>query len=135
MSDFDPHLHTPVEILHVILLGFVKYFWRDAISRLKAAEKEVLVVRLNSIDVSGLGIPQLAGATLVHYAGSLVGRDFRALAQVAPFVLHDFPSIPKESIDIWTALSNIIPLVWQPEIDDIDTYTVSIPDEYFLCAF
>ncbi|CDO75864.1 hypothetical protein BN946_scf184833.g15 [Trametes cinnabarina] len=125
IKDFDPHLDTPVEILHVILLGFVKYFWRDAMSRLKDAEKEKLIVRLNSFDVAGLGFPPLAGATLVNYAGSLVGRDFRALAQVAPFILHDFASIPQESIEAWTALSYIIPLVWQPEIDDIDAYTVS----------
>ncbi|RDX50747.1 hypothetical protein OH76DRAFT_1463653 [Lentinus brumalis] len=126
IKDFDPHLDTPVEILHVILLGFVKYFWRDAMSRLKPPEKEQLVVRLNSFDVSGLGFPPLSGATLVNYAGSLVGRDFRALAQVAPFVLHDFSGIPKESIEVWTALSHIIPLVWQPDIDDIDAYTAHL---------
>ncbi|RDX40509.1 hypothetical protein OH76DRAFT_1506754, partial [Lentinus brumalis] len=126
IKDFDPHLDTPVEILHVILLGFVKYFWRDAISRLKPPEKEKLVVRLNSFDVSGLGFPPLSGATLVNYAGSLVGRDFRALAQVAPFVLHDFSGIPKESIEVWTALSHIIPLVWQPDIEDIDAYTARL---------
>ncbi|RDX41238.1 hypothetical protein OH76DRAFT_1364920, partial [Lentinus brumalis] len=126
IKDLDPHLDTPVEILHVILLGFVKYFWRDAMSRLKDPDKEKLIIRLDCFDVAGLGFPPLAGATLVNYSGSLVGRDFRALAQVAPFVLHDFPSIPKESIEVWTALSYIIPLVWQPEIDDIDAYTTRL---------
>ncbi|KAI0718618.1 hypothetical protein C8T65DRAFT_737260 [Cerioporus squamosus] len=128
IKDFDPHLDTPVKILHVVLLGFVKYFWRDAMSRLKDPEKEKLIVRLNSFDVAGLGFPPLSGATLINFAGSLIGCDFRALAQVVPFVLHDFASIPKESIEVWTALSYIIPLVWQPEIEDIDAYTTCLKE-------
>ena len=85
----DPHFDTPVEILHVILLGFVKYFWRDAIVQQNAEQKALLVTQLGSLDVTGLGCSKLVGQTLVQYAGSLTGRDFHAIAQVAPFVLYD----------------------------------------------
>ncbi|KAH9899608.1 hypothetical protein C8Q73DRAFT_680493 [Cubamyces lactineus] len=123
IQDFNPHSDTPVEILHVVLLGFVKYLWRDTVSRVKSdSEKAALIARLSSFDVSALGIPPLAGATLVTYAGSLVGRDFRAIAQAAPFVLHDLSGIPDELHKVWTALSSLIPLVWQPEIKDLETY-------------
>lgn len=83
VSDFDPHSDTPVEVLHVMLLGFVWYFWRDAVACIDKDKIPLLVTRLNSANVSGLGIPPLTGKTLVQYAGSLVGRDFCALAQVA----------------------------------------------------
>ncbi|RDX40490.1 hypothetical protein OH76DRAFT_1459488 [Lentinus brumalis] len=128
IKDLDPHKDTPVEILHVILLGFVKYFWRDAVGRLKDPAKKILIARLSSFDVSGLKIAPLSGSTLVNYAGSLVGRDFRALAQVAPFVLHDLPGIPEEHIKAWVALSHIIPMVWQPEIRDLPQYLVRLQD-------
>jgi hypothetical protein len=123
--DFDPHSDTPVEILHVMLLGFVKYFWRDAVNRLKknpAATRE-LIARLSSADTSGLGIPPLAGRTLVQYAGSLVGRDFRAIAQVAPFVLAGL--LPDDLIETWAALGSLVSLVYEPHIHDLDSYLVS----------
>ncbi|KAJ3804861.1 hypothetical protein F5876DRAFT_82513 [Lentinula aff. lateritia] len=64
----DPHSDTPVEILHVVLLGFVKYLWRDVIdNQLKknADKKKELATRLSSLDISGLGIEsKLAGNTL-----------------------------------------------------------------------
>ncbi|KAG1749271.1 hypothetical protein EDB19DRAFT_1629684 [Suillus lakei] len=118
IKGIDPHTNTPVEILHTVLLGFVKYFWRDVVSVRIGKDKlkrELLETRLSSVDVSGLGL-HLNGHTLVQYAGSLVGRDFRAIAQVAPFVLHDL--VPKECYDTWIALSNLIPLIWQPEIEN-----------------
>lgn len=124
LLDFDPHSDTPVEILHVILLGFVKYFWRDTVSRLKDPAKRVLIARLSSFDVTGLGIAPLLGATLVNYAKSLVGRDFRAVAQAAPFVLHNLDGIPVELHRVWVALGHLVPLVWQPEIHDYPAHKV-----------
>ncbi len=82
----------PVKILHIILLGFIKYFWRDLIqNQLKGKDdkKHLLATRLTSLDVSGLGLSPLSGDTLVNYAGSLVGQDFRIIAQVASYVIYD----------------------------------------------
>ncbi|KAK7006456.1 hypothetical protein R3P38DRAFT_3038299 [Favolaschia claudopus] len=123
IKGLDPHQDTPVEILHVILLGFVKYLWRDVVQvqlKNKDALKELLITRLTSFDVSGLGISPLAGKTLVQYSGSLTGRDFRTIAQVAPFVLYDL--VPANCLETWQALSKLIPLIWQPEIVDIESH-------------
>jgi hypothetical protein len=127
-AEIDPHQDTPVEILHVVLLGFVKYFWRDAVDRLSDEQKAILRVRLTCLDLSGLdpSISSLRGSTLVQYAGSLVGRDFKILEQVAIFALYDLldPAI----IETWSALAMLLPLVWQPQIHNMDIYLVSRRD-------
>ncbi|KAJ6574068.1 hypothetical protein B0H19DRAFT_1208170 [Mycena capillaripes] len=125
-------------ILHVILLGFVKYMWRDLVQNQlqnKDDLKSLLETRLNSFDVSSLGISPLAGHTLVQYSGSLVGRDFRAIAQAAPFVVYDLVS--KDCLATWVALSKIIPLIWQPSIKDIDAHIALLTAEinhFLTCA-
>nr|VWO97023.1 Uncharacterized protein [Ganoderma boninense] len=89
IPDFDPSSDTPFEALHVVLLGAVKYFWRDAVSRLDSTAKDVLIAHLNSVITDGLGLPNIRGETLVQYAGWLV-----ALCRLAPMifqpVIHDF---------------------------------------------
>ncbi|KAJ3916301.1 hypothetical protein F5877DRAFT_91854 [Lentinula edodes] len=135
IKGLDPHRDTPVEILHVILLGFVKYYWRDAIARLSDPQKEILTNRLASVDVSSMGLAPLAGETLVKYARSLTGRDFCAIAQVAPFVLYDL--VPKECFEAWLLLSALIPLVWQPVINHLDEYLATLElaiDRFLDCA-
>ncbi|KAG6827061.1 hypothetical protein H0H92_013352 [Tricholoma furcatifolium] len=122
LTDFDAHLDTPVEILHIILLGFVKYFWRDAIHRLKLDKKDILIARLLSFDTSGLGISSLLCSILVTYTGSLAGRNFRIVAQVAPFVLYNL--LEKDILECWNDLGALIPLVWQPHTDNIEEYLV-----------
>ncbi|PCH45012.1 hypothetical protein WOLCODRAFT_91104 [Wolfiporia cocos MD-104 SS10] len=134
----DAHQDTPVKILHVVLLGFVKYLWRDVVQNQlkgKEREKELLATRLSSLDVSGLGISPLAGRTLVQYAGSLTGRDFRAIAQTAPFVIYDLVS--HDCFETWVALSKLIPLIWQPEIPNLDDHLAVLEQEmryFILCA-
>ncbi|KAH7923808.1 hypothetical protein BV22DRAFT_1105892 [Leucogyrophana mollusca] len=120
IKGLDPHQDTPVEILHVILLGFVKYFWRDAIARLSDEQKTLLQTRLNSVDVVGLNITRLAGQRFVQFSGSLTGGDFRSISQVAPFVLYGL--LPVECYEAWLSLSALVPLVWQPVITDLDDH-------------
>ncbi|KAH6876645.1 hypothetical protein BKA70DRAFT_1128177 [Coprinopsis sp. MPI-PUGE-AT-0042] len=129
IKGLDPHHDTPVEILHVVLLGFVKYFWRDVCQNRvkKDPQRRKLIDRLNSLDVRGLGISKIRGTTLVQYCGSLTGRDFRVVAQVAPFVLYDL--VDEDLLAVWVSLSKIIPLIWTPSIDNIDEYTTILERE------
>ncbi|KAL0568669.1 hypothetical protein V5O48_013310 [Marasmius crinis-equi] len=109
----NPHSDTPVEILHVVLLGFVKYLWRDVIqNQIKKKDEKMkeLSARLSSVNVE-----------------ALTGGDFRKLAQVAPFVLHGLVS--DECYDTWVALSKLIPLIWQPEITDLPQYLNTLESE------
>ncbi|KAJ6460727.1 hypothetical protein DFH09DRAFT_1496906, partial [Mycena vulgaris] len=127
--DFDANSDTPVEILHVVLLGVVKYWWRDAVSRQNSKGKEELKARLSSVDVSGLNTPPIRGHTYVQYAGSLVGRDFRVILQVALVVLHGL--IPQSHYDGWVALCELAPLLFQPAIEHLPTYLGKLEDAVF----
>ncbi|KAF8877657.1 hypothetical protein CPB84DRAFT_1752095 [Gymnopilus junonius] len=99
-----------------------KYFWWDAIEHLTDQEKEILKTHLTCMDLSGLdpAILLLCGQTLVQHAGFLVRHDFKILEQVAIFALYDLldPAI----INTWGALSALVPLIWQPEIDNLEMY-------------
>ncbi|KAL1661798.1 hypothetical protein GGF50DRAFT_60307 [Schizophyllum commune] len=120
LEEFDPARDTPVEILHVVLLGFVKYFWRDAVSRLNREQKEALKARIDSFNASGLGVPQPRGQTLVQWAGSLTGRDFRLILQMAPTILAGL--LPTEVYEAWLALCRLAPLAFQAGISSKSDY-------------
>ncbi|KAF9072180.1 hypothetical protein BDP27DRAFT_1217935 [Rhodocollybia butyracea] len=135
----DPHSDTPVEILHVILLGFVKYLWRDVIEnqiKKNPERQKELIIRLSSLDVEGLGLgSKLAGSTIVNHYGSLTGSDFRKIAQVAPFILKGF--VAEDCFSTWVALSKLIPLIWQPEIKELKPYLATLENEiqnFLLCV-
>ncbi len=106
----------------MVLLGVVKYFWRDAVARQSAEGKATLKARLTSMTVDGLGISPIRGHTLVYYAKSLVGRDFRTVLQVAPAVLRGM--VPEAAYEAWLALCRLAPMVFQNRIDDIEKYKV-----------
>lgn len=106
------------------MLGFLKYFWRDAVSRMSDDQKDIVKHRLSSLNVRGLDpkITALRGNTLVQYCGSLVGRDFRIVSQTVIFAIYDV--LPAEILDAWAALCGIAPLLCQPGTNDKEAYMV-----------
>ncbi|KAL1756891.1 hypothetical protein FB107DRAFT_210543, partial [Schizophyllum commune] len=134
LEEFDPALDSPVEILHVVLLGFVKYFWRDAVSRQSDRGKEILIGRINSFDVGGLNVARGRGSTLVFYAGSLTGRDFRLVIQMAPSILPGL--VPDVVYNAWLSLCRLCPLLFQHKIPNVSAYVLRLQDaiDNFLAA-
>ncbi|KAH8930587.1 hypothetical protein BT69DRAFT_1210241, partial [Atractiella rhizophila] len=118
--DFDFHRDTPFEVLHGILLGFVKYFWRDNIKWLSPSQRALVLRKLDSLEVSGLNTERIPGSQLVDYAHSLVGKDFKLIMQVALFALDGV--LENELVSIWVALGRLGSLVWRPKVTSKETY-------------
>lgn len=94
---------TPVETLHTILLGPYKYMFRSLMERLKSSEKEEIQARVESFDFSGLDTK--LSYNLCRHFRSFVGRDFKALAQCALFLLGAYMT-SKEKV-LWISLSKV----------------------------
>ena len=99
----------PVETLHTILLGPYKYLLRSLMGRLMTAQKEELQARLLSFDFSGLDYK--LSYNLIRHFRSFVGRDFKAVAQIALFLLGPFMT-PEEK-KVWLSLSKVS---WQNHV-------------------
>lgn len=100
----------------MVLLGVVKYLYRDVISSLSAAECQEVQGRWESFDIQGLNVPKVQPRNLVHHANSLVGKDFQIVLQGAPFVLFDF--ISDDLRHCWTTLAHLSSYAFQNEILD-----------------
>ncbi|KAF9219013.1 hypothetical protein BS17DRAFT_798351 [Gyrodon lividus] len=110
----DIHMDTPTEILHTVLLGVVKYFWGQTVFLL---EKAKLLER------DGLKAPYLNAEYICHYKGSLIGKHFKSLARVMPFLVHDL--VPRSILDGWTAIGKLVVLIWHTTISDMKSYLVN----------
>ncbi|KAF8433347.1 hypothetical protein L210DRAFT_3341766, partial [Boletus edulis BED1] len=51
------------------------------------------------------------------YKGSLIGRHFKSLAQVMPYLIHDL--IPCMVLNGWTLIGQLVVLLWHTEIENI----------------
>ena len=89
-----------METLHTILLGPYKYMLRSLMGRLTSAQKEGIQAK---IDFSGFEAK--LGYNLCRHFRSFVGRDFKALAQIALFLLTPYMK-PEEKI-LWLSLSKV----------------------------
>lgn len=118
------HLDTPTKILHTVLLGVVKYFWGQTIFLIEKGKLvDLFHSHLDSIERDALNAPSLNTDYICSYKGSLIGKHFKSLAQVMPFVIHDL--VPQTVVDGWTIIGELVVLLWHTEIDHLEVYLVS----------
>lgn len=119
-SAFDGHLDTPVEALHVVLLGVAKYLYRDMVRGLSPGQTVLLQGRWQSLNIEGLNISPVQPRNLVQHANSLLGKDFRLVLQAAPFVFFEFLS--DDHRHCWISLVHLASYVFQTQIFDKQAY-------------
>ncbi|KAL4063758.1 hypothetical protein J3A83DRAFT_4361874 [Scleroderma citrinum] len=121
MDGINIHKDMPMEILHTVLLGVVKYFWGQTVFMLEKAKlMDVFQSCLDSLDTKGLNAPSLNTDYICCYKGGLIGKHFKSLTQVMPFVIHDL--MLKTILDGWTLIGELVVLLWHTEIADTEKY-------------
>ncbi|KAJ7762229.1 hypothetical protein B0H16DRAFT_1455842 [Mycena metata] len=120
LKGFDPAKDTPIELLHTILLGIVKYIWHVTHTSWSTEEKRTYALRLQSTNTDGLSIPAIRSNYIMQYAGSLIGRQFKILAQTNIF--HVRGLVTDNQFTAWRATGELAALLWVPEIRDLASY-------------
>ena len=94
---------TPIETLHTILLGPYKYFLKSLIGKLNQQQKQEFRAIIAAFDYSGFDV-RITGNIIYHHQ-SFVGRDYKAWAQMAPFIVSHF--VDEEEMALWLRLSKV----------------------------
>ncbi|TRM61676.1 hypothetical protein BD626DRAFT_375148, partial [Schizophyllum amplum] len=130
IAGLDPSQDTPVEILHTILLGVVKYMWHMLHTSWSEDERNLFALRLQSTDIDGLSIAPIRAGYMVQYRNNLIGKDFKTLMQCAPFHVHapfgENPAIYAERFSLVKAVGDLGAVLWQHEISNMDQYLADL---------
>ncbi|KAF7296843.1 hypothetical protein MIND_00915600 [Mycena indigotica] len=121
ITGLDPARDTPVEILHTVLLGVVKYIWHHLHTKQWSdTDRHLLAIRLQSTDTSGLSIPPIQAAYMMQYRNNLIGKHFKTLMQILTF--HVYGLCTPEQQQLVKAAADLGARVWVSTIDDMELY-------------
>ncbi|KAG8725158.1 hypothetical protein FRC09_007147 [Ceratobasidium sp. 395] len=121
MKDFDVHKDTPIEILHTVQLGAVKYYWRFTCKHLNKEQFNIFKTRFESLPVAGLDMgTSRVPEYICRYPGSCIGTHFRFIIQLIPFALRGL--VPPELFRVWLVLGRLTVLLWHKRILNMDEY-------------
>ncbi|KAJ7724046.1 hypothetical protein B0H14DRAFT_2641641 [Mycena olivaceomarginata] len=102
----DPSQDTPVELLHTILLGVMKYIWHLLnTSQWSDTDHHLFAIRLQTTDLSGL-------------------THFKTLMQTLALHIHSICT--PEQFTLVKAAGELGALLWVPEIDNMENYLVQL---------
>ncbi|KAF7344329.1 hypothetical protein MSAN_01913800 [Mycena sanguinolenta] len=125
IAGLDPSQDTPLELLHTILLGVIKYIWHHMnTEKWSDTDRHLLAICLQSTDITGLTIPPIRAAYMIQYKNNLIGKHFKTLMQILVFHIHEI-STP-EQFTLIKAAAELCARLWVPEIDDMDDYLAQI---------
>ncbi|ORY41327.1 hypothetical protein BCR33DRAFT_826249 [Rhizoclosmatium globosum] len=138
-------LDTPVELLHCVLLGIVKYATIATITRIP--DTTDLKSAIEGIAQDGLAT-KLRGHYMVrnnihfyssyapvqvHYVGSRNGKDFRSFIQIAPFVFQNIVS--NAELTVWKSLSHLTAMLYATTVSpDYETNVNNALDFFIVNA-
>ncbi len=86
-----------------MLLGPYKYLLKCTIRTLSSQQKEEVLARLRAFNYSGFRVKVLGN--VIRHHQSFVGRDYKAWAQVALFIIYPYLSATDK--EVWLALSKV----------------------------
>lgn len=121
-----------MEILHTFLLGIVKYYWSETVSKLNQSKSmQNFRERLASVNESGLNLPKMQADYITRYSGALIGKHFKSLVQIMPFILYAL--VNEDLVKAWSILGRLGVLIWTIDIFDLESYVVSESRKSSLC--
>ncbi|KAK0430360.1 hypothetical protein EV421DRAFT_1893571 [Armillaria borealis] len=120
IARLDPSQDTPVEILHTILLGIIKYIWHMLHTSMTDAQQDLFAVRLQATDIDGLTVPPIRAVYMMQYQNNLISKHFKTLMQTMAFHVHDI--VTPAQFNLVKAAGALGALLWVHEIENMDEY-------------